>query len=285
MRELKPGARVVSHVFNMGPEWPPEKTLEVDRSRIFLWTIPAAGNGGAISTMARATHRRRAGCGAGASDTRARRHGGRRRLRPGARRPIVSGGGVGHGERTDLRPADAHERRRERDGQRRGRAGAALEDSRHPARCAPHQERRRHRGDPGQRYRQVRQARRRDCRSAAGHQSARHDGQHGHQRHQVQGRGDLLAASDEPEDRARDRARAARRAEAAGRARGPDPLSREAEHSPRAGADVDLRSDDRDRRRRRWSRPRTARASRPTASAPATRPSSSTRPPTSRKRR
>ena len=39
VRELKPGTRVVSHVFNMGPEWPPEKTLTVDRSRIFLWTI------------------------------------------------------------------------------------------------------------------------------------------------------------------------------------------------------------------------------------------------------
>ena len=41
VRELKPGSRVVSHVFNMGPEWPPDKTLTVDRSRIYLWTIPA----------------------------------------------------------------------------------------------------------------------------------------------------------------------------------------------------------------------------------------------------
>jgi len=40
VRELKPGTRVVSHVFNMGPEWPPEKTVSVDRSRIFLWTLP-----------------------------------------------------------------------------------------------------------------------------------------------------------------------------------------------------------------------------------------------------
>jgi ubiquinone/menaquinone biosynthesis C-methylase UbiE len=39
VRELKPGTRVVSHVFNMGPEWPPEKTLMVERSRVFLWTI------------------------------------------------------------------------------------------------------------------------------------------------------------------------------------------------------------------------------------------------------
>jgi SAM-dependent methyltransferase len=39
VRELKPGTRIVSHVFNMGPEWPPEKTVTVDRSRIFLWSI------------------------------------------------------------------------------------------------------------------------------------------------------------------------------------------------------------------------------------------------------
>jgi SAM-dependent methyltransferase len=40
VRELKPGTRIVSHVFNMGPEWPPEKTITVERSRIFLWSIP-----------------------------------------------------------------------------------------------------------------------------------------------------------------------------------------------------------------------------------------------------
>jgi cyclopropane fatty-acyl-phospholipid synthase-like methyltransferase len=40
VRQLKPGARIVSHVFNMGPEWPPEQTVTVDRSRIFLWSIP-----------------------------------------------------------------------------------------------------------------------------------------------------------------------------------------------------------------------------------------------------
>jgi hypothetical protein len=40
VRELKPGTRIVSHVFNMGPEWPPEKTIMVDRSRLFLWSIP-----------------------------------------------------------------------------------------------------------------------------------------------------------------------------------------------------------------------------------------------------
>lgn len=39
VRQLKPGTRIVSHVFNMGPEWPPEKTITVERSRIFLWSI------------------------------------------------------------------------------------------------------------------------------------------------------------------------------------------------------------------------------------------------------
>jgi SAM-dependent methyltransferase len=43
VRQLKPGARIVSHVFNMGPEWPPEKTVTVDRSRIFLWSIAGRG--------------------------------------------------------------------------------------------------------------------------------------------------------------------------------------------------------------------------------------------------
>ena len=40
VRELKPGSRVVSHVFNMGPEWPSERTETIERSHIYLWTIP-----------------------------------------------------------------------------------------------------------------------------------------------------------------------------------------------------------------------------------------------------
>jgi ribosomal protein L11 methylase PrmA len=39
VRELKPGTRVVSHVFNMGPEWPPQRTLTVGASRIYMWTV------------------------------------------------------------------------------------------------------------------------------------------------------------------------------------------------------------------------------------------------------
>ena len=40
VRELKPGTRVVSHVFNMGPEWPAEQKLMVGASPVFFWTIP-----------------------------------------------------------------------------------------------------------------------------------------------------------------------------------------------------------------------------------------------------
>lgn len=37
--ELKPGTRIVSHAFDMGDQWPPEKTEEVNGRRIYLWTI------------------------------------------------------------------------------------------------------------------------------------------------------------------------------------------------------------------------------------------------------
>ncbi|HSL19972.1 MAG TPA: class I SAM-dependent methyltransferase [Vicinamibacterales bacterium] len=39
LKQLKPGTRVVSHAFDMGDEWPPEKTQEINGRRIFLWTI------------------------------------------------------------------------------------------------------------------------------------------------------------------------------------------------------------------------------------------------------
>lgn len=38
VRELKPGTRIVSHVFSMGPEWPPLQALRVQGHPIFLWT-------------------------------------------------------------------------------------------------------------------------------------------------------------------------------------------------------------------------------------------------------
>jgi SAM-dependent methyltransferase len=40
--QLKPGSRVVSHAFDMGPEWPPEKTVDADGRTIYLWTITVA---------------------------------------------------------------------------------------------------------------------------------------------------------------------------------------------------------------------------------------------------
>jgi hypothetical protein len=43
LRELRPGARIVSHDFDMG-DWPPSQTIRVasrDRlSNVFLWIVP-----------------------------------------------------------------------------------------------------------------------------------------------------------------------------------------------------------------------------------------------------
>lgn len=38
-KQLKVGTRVVSHAFDMGAEWPPEKTETVDGKEIYYWTI------------------------------------------------------------------------------------------------------------------------------------------------------------------------------------------------------------------------------------------------------
>ena len=38
-RELRPGGRIVSHQFDMGDEWPPEETRDVEGLTIYLWTI------------------------------------------------------------------------------------------------------------------------------------------------------------------------------------------------------------------------------------------------------
>ncbi|WP_119157668.1 SAM-dependent methyltransferase [Caldimonas tepidiphila] len=38
-KQLKVGARVVSHDFDMGPEWPPERTERLDYKTIYYWTI------------------------------------------------------------------------------------------------------------------------------------------------------------------------------------------------------------------------------------------------------
>ena len=41
-KQLKVGSRVVSHAFDMGPEWPPERTDQVDGRTIYYWTIKEA---------------------------------------------------------------------------------------------------------------------------------------------------------------------------------------------------------------------------------------------------
>ncbi|WP_151638967.1 class I SAM-dependent methyltransferase [Noviherbaspirillum aerium] len=41
-KQLKPGTRIVSHAFDMGDEWPPEKTEIVEGSTIYYWTITEA---------------------------------------------------------------------------------------------------------------------------------------------------------------------------------------------------------------------------------------------------
>lgn len=42
LKELKPGTRVVSHAFDMN-EWEPDKTVEINCSRIYYWVIPKNG--------------------------------------------------------------------------------------------------------------------------------------------------------------------------------------------------------------------------------------------------
>lgn len=41
-KQLKVGTRVVSHAFDMGDEWPPERVDEVDGRTIYYWTITEA---------------------------------------------------------------------------------------------------------------------------------------------------------------------------------------------------------------------------------------------------
>jgi len=41
-KQLKVGTRVVSHDFDMGPEWPPQKVEKVNGKTIYYWTITPA---------------------------------------------------------------------------------------------------------------------------------------------------------------------------------------------------------------------------------------------------
>jgi SAM-dependent methyltransferase len=40
LKELKPGARIVSHSFDMG-DWKPDKELPIEDTVLYLWTVPA----------------------------------------------------------------------------------------------------------------------------------------------------------------------------------------------------------------------------------------------------
>jgi SAM-dependent methyltransferase len=42
LKDLRPGTRIVSHSFDMG-DWKPDKEVEVNGSRLFLWTVPKNG--------------------------------------------------------------------------------------------------------------------------------------------------------------------------------------------------------------------------------------------------
>ena len=49
LQRLKPGTRIVSHDWDMGPDWPPDRSVEVDapdkpigrekKSRVYLWVV------------------------------------------------------------------------------------------------------------------------------------------------------------------------------------------------------------------------------------------------------
>jgi tRNA G37 N-methylase Trm5 len=39
LKQLKPGTRIVSHSFDMGSTWPPDKTQDVNGRMIYMWTI------------------------------------------------------------------------------------------------------------------------------------------------------------------------------------------------------------------------------------------------------
>ena len=40
LRALKPGTRIVSHNYDMGPTWKPARTFVVDNNVVHFWTVP-----------------------------------------------------------------------------------------------------------------------------------------------------------------------------------------------------------------------------------------------------
>lgn len=54
-KQLKVGTRVVSHDFDMGPEWPPEKTEKIGHKTLYFWTITPEHKKAATSTAQAST--------------------------------------------------------------------------------------------------------------------------------------------------------------------------------------------------------------------------------------
>ena len=51
-KQLKVGTRVVSHAFDMGDEWPPQRTEQVEGRTVYYWTITEANKRAAQRTAA-----------------------------------------------------------------------------------------------------------------------------------------------------------------------------------------------------------------------------------------
>ena len=39
LRRLRPGTRIVSHYYDMGPEWPADESQDVNSLMVYLWTV------------------------------------------------------------------------------------------------------------------------------------------------------------------------------------------------------------------------------------------------------
>jgi tRNA G37 N-methylase Trm5 len=39
LKRLRPGTRIVSHYYDMGPQWPPDRSQEINSLTIYLWTV------------------------------------------------------------------------------------------------------------------------------------------------------------------------------------------------------------------------------------------------------
>jgi precorrin-6B methylase 2 len=44
LSEMAPGSRVVSHTFDMGEDWKPDKVVQINGRDIYYWTVPQRGS-------------------------------------------------------------------------------------------------------------------------------------------------------------------------------------------------------------------------------------------------